>query len=439
MMPGQTVRVNGQDRVIDAITDQTHLTVKSAFTGSAAGQAIQTIGACLHNATLSRDGRYLIISNSIGTHHDPNVRVIYDLNSDIATKITYKGGGHVAAGFGDLLNQEYTNDAAAWYRGPLSDPNTPASVVLLNEQRCLSGCDTANEDHTSWLTSTPANRRAVALMDEYTYGADAYPPNQRAWWPWFQEIIGVQTGVTAPQTATVYRFCHHMSDVRSEAKGLLSGAILPGATSITLSGGVSAFAPGGNATIGLANGAQEHITYASKSGNTLTGIPAAGPGSITLPHSSGAHVTQPGALSFWYTPRVQVAPNGKWAIFTSNWKKTLGSPGSPEPGENYREDVFMVKLPTAAAPAPNVSNVATGSITSSGATITFDTSALGDSAVEYSTDLSYGSSRKDYTLKTSGHSITLTGLSPGTRYNIRVKSRNRGAVGATQTGSFTTS
>jgi Carbohydrate binding module (family 6) len=45
---------------------------------------------------------------------------------------------------------------------------------------------------------------------------------------------------------------------------------------------------------------------------------------------------------FWYEPRPNVSPDGRWVIFTSNWEKTLGS----DPGTNtFRQDVFLLALP----------------------------------------------------------------------------------------------
>ena len=47
------------------------------------------------------------------------------------------------------------------------------------------------------------------------------------------------------------------------------------------------------------------------------------------------------ANAFWYTPRPNISPNGQWAIFTSNWEKTLGDDTREL---NKRQDVFLVKL-----------------------------------------------------------------------------------------------
>jgi hypothetical protein len=53
---------------------------------------------------------------------------------------------------------------------------------------------------------------------------------------------------------------------------------------------------------------------------------------------------------FWYQPRGVISPNGRWALFTSNWEKTLGLAAVPDcnsPGDCpgiYRTDVFIVGL-----------------------------------------------------------------------------------------------
>lgn len=66
------------------------------------------------------------------------------------------------------------------------------------------------------------------------------------------------------------------------------GQILPGATEVLTSGATFADADGGWAIIG--NG-QQVIRYHGISGNTLTGVPASGPGSVTSPVNYGASIT----------------------------------------------------------------------------------------------------------------------------------------------------
>jgi hypothetical protein len=54
---------------------------------------------------------------------------------------------------------------------------------------------------------------------------------------------------------------------------------------------------------------------------------------------------------FWYLPRAMISPDGRFAMFTSNWEKSLGdSTIDREPGGNFRCDVFVVALGSSAAP-----------------------------------------------------------------------------------------
>lgn len=86
--------------------------------------------------------------------------------------------------------------------------------------------------------------------------------------------------------------------------------------------------------------------------------------------------------------------------------------------------------------APTISNVAASSITSGGATITWTTNEASDTQVEYGTTTSYGSSTTLNTAMVTSHSATLSGLSPSTLYNYRVKSRDAAGNLATS-GNFT--
>lgn len=71
--------------------------------------------------------------------------------------------------------------------------------------------------------------------------------------------------------------------------------------------------------------------------------------------------------------------------------------------------------------APVISAISSGTPSETGTTITWTTDEDADSAVEYGLTVAYGSSEDDGTLATS-HSLTLTGLTPGTTYHFRVSS-----------------
>jgi chitodextrinase len=85
---------------------------------------------------------------------------------------------------------------------------------------------------------------------------------------------------------------------------------------------------------------------------------------------------------------------------------------------------------------PVISNVTASNITTSQATIKWATNKPADSEVEYGISTSYGNrTTLDKTLVTS-HSQTISGLSEGTRYNYRVKSRDTTGV-LTTSANFT--
>src|SRR3954469_4272238 len=62
-------------------------------------------------------------------------------------------------------------------------------------------------------------------------------------------------------------------------------------------------------------------------------------------HRSDMHNdTDPTFGSFWYSPRPNVSPDGRWVLFTSNWEKTLGTDPINDPTTKARQDVFLVAL-----------------------------------------------------------------------------------------------
>ena len=74
--------------------------------------------------------------------------------------------------------------------------------------------------------------------------------------------------------------------------------------------------------------------------------------------------------------------------------------------------------------APTLGAIAAGSVTTTGATITWTTDQAADSQVEYGRTSSYGSSTALNSAAVTGHSVNVSGLTAGTLYHYRVKSRN---------------
>jgi hypothetical protein len=88
---------------------------------------------------------------------------------------------------------------------------------------------------------------------------------------------------------------------------------------------------------------------------------------------------------------------------------------------------------------PAISAISAGTPTTTGATITWTTDDASDSQVDYGPTTSYGTSTTlDSTMATS-HSVPITGLTVGTPYHYRVKSRNAASLLTTSAdNSFTT-
>jgi hypothetical protein len=74
--------------------------------------------------------------------------------------------------------------------------------------------------------------------------------------------------------------------------------------------------------------------------------------------------------------------------------------------------------------APVISNVGASAITSSSATISWNTNESADSQVEYGVTSAYGSATSLNSAQVNSHSLTLSGLTPLTLYHYRVKSND---------------
>jgi len=88
---------------------------------------------------------------------------------------------------------------------------------------------------------------------------------------------------------------------------------------------------------------------------------------------------------------------------------------------------------------PAISSVGAGSVTQTTATVTWTTNEAADSQVEYGTSVSYGSSTTLDSSQVTNHTVSLSGLTPGTTYHYRVDSRDAaGNLGTSSDATFTT-
>jgi hypothetical protein len=101
-----------------------------------------------------------------------------------------------------------------------------------------------------------------------------------------------------------------------------------------------------------------------------------------------------------------------------------------------------VVFTTSAAPdttAPTLSSIASGSVTSSGAIVTWTTNEASTTQVEYGTTTAYGASTTLNSALLTAHSATLSGLQAATTYNYRVRSADAaGNIAVSSNRTFTT-
>jgi hypothetical protein len=99
-------------------------------------------------------------------------------------------------------------------------------------------------------------------------------------------------------------------------------------------------------------------------------------------------------------------------------------------------------LTTAAAPdttPPAISNTTSGSITSTGATVTWTTNEAASTQVDYGLTTAYGASTALNTTLSTAHSAALTGLQAATLYHYRVRSSDAaGNAAVSSDATFTT-
>lgn len=141
-----------------------------------------------------------------------------------------------------------------------------------------------------------------------------------------------------------------------------------------------------------------------------------------------------GSLGAWVWTK-----GATWSLTAGNHSMVLGHRDEQTRADRIilTDDPLFVPtaLPTDSTPAV-VSAVASGSVTTTGATITWTTNEPSDSQVEFGLSTSYGSTSPVNATLTLSHSVVLTNLTPATTYHYRVVSVDRGG-NVTRSADFT--
>ncbi|MEI9813413.1 MAG: Ig-like domain-containing protein [Acidobacteriota bacterium] len=134
---------------------------------------------------------------------------------------------------------------------------------------------------------------------------------------------------------------------------------------------------------------------------SLTWSKVSGPGTVTFGSPNAAVTTATFSASGSYVIRL----TGTDSALTSS------------------DDATVVVSASDTTP-PVLSSITAGSLTNTGATITWTTNEAADQQVDYGLTTSYGLSTALGTSLTTSHSMAITGLSAGSTYHYRVKSRD---------------
>lgn len=114
----------------------------------------------------------------------------------------------------------------------------------------------------------------------------------------------------------------------------------------------------------------------------------------------------------------------EWTLTSGDGTKTVYAQFKDAVGNWSAAVSDMIVLDTI---APTISAVSAGGLTSTAATITWTTNEWATSQVEYGATGSYGQTTSLNTILATNHSVALSGLSAGTLYHYRVRSKD--AVG----------
>lgn len=185
--------------------------VLDTLAGTVNGQPIAPTsygwGWHVHGAWLDKSGRYLTVQGAAGDSIKGGL-IVWDLQQNTVQALSVLPGGHIAVGYGAMVNQDAGSpwDAFQFQQRAFSALSTPSALispVLLPEEIYL-------DSHTSWHHAHPDTQEPFMVGTyRFTFAGGPNPPIS-TWRAWDDEILAVSPNLPA----TVWRFGQHRSDPR---------------------------------------------------------------------------------------------------------------------------------------------------------------------------------------------------------------------------------
>jgi hypothetical protein len=160
----------------------------------------------LHGLMLERSGRSVLLGP-----RQPDIdagvakQLVWDTVTGTVTPIHALAGGHVALGYGVMINQDCCTssiyDGLQWQYRALTAPEVTRDVLTVMP----TPQEVYISDHANWRAVQADNARPFITATFRQPGSTA------AWRAWDDEVIAV-----APDGSNVWRFCHHQSVIGSD-------------------------------------------------------------------------------------------------------------------------------------------------------------------------------------------------------------------------------
>ena len=311
------------------------------------------------------------------------------------------------AGASEPASYKFTPSSGAWVDIGLLDYRNVNGAAPI-DAFAARDAGVTNTPTSDSITTTAPNDLVVALFQDFNFGTWTPGPGMTARYDFdsnlAEDALQVAAGPTGVKTAT---------DTASGQSAAMIVA-LKSQTADTEPPTVGVTAPAAGTTV---SGTSVALSATASDNVGVTAVQFSvdgadvGPRLTTLPYTFAWDSTG--------------AANGAHTIAARAWD-AAGNVGA----------AAGVSVTVSNAPPPAISGVGAGSVTTTGATISWQTDVGASSQVDYGTTTAYGSSTTaDGSLVTS-HAQTLSGLAPATQYHYRVRSAGSGTAQAVS-GDFT--